>query len=346
MRKEWNIKELLPNLDGTNEILYNAIPRICNSVGIIYGSGKLNNSNGEGVFRSADNWGIVTPLVSLPKGSGKISSMYMVSDTVIMVGTSFGQLFRFASPFSAVTKVMQMTTVGAYPVSWSWTSKGNLVFVSEYGWKGDTNNSRRVYKSPDAGVTWAEVYQIPQVSGTHIHKILLDPYTDILWVSNGDTVPRLTKLDPPDYTVGTVISTAIQPTWGIVFEDYILWIQDNAPSGVYKMLKSDNSLSLVLNLATDFPSYRDTAYGAITDPTGRVFYATHPDVYNSLPCGFFTSDPPHDNWELICEIKGLQNHRIGITHFVKADINGVIAVYSGSSFTNRRTVYISKSVRV
>ncbi len=69
---------------------------------------------------------------------------------------------------------------------WSFASDShNNLYLGEYGPR-DRGFSKKVWKSTDLGQTWKVVLQIPDVEGTHIHRVAVDPYTGAVWVTNGD----------------------------------------------------------------------------------------------------------------------------------------------------------------
>ena len=340
MRKSWAVQEVYPVRNTDGSILYGCAPFCETPNGNIYGAGNIGVSDRMYILVSSDNWQTLTTLLQLPLGAGKISGMLAISDTVLLISTFLGNIYRSVAPFTQSTLVLTMTTPGAYAVNWNMTFKGNLVFVSEYGNKTTGDNARRIYMSLDGGETFTECYQTYHGVNAHIHKTIIDPFTDKLWVANGDLpgVRALTRLDGPGYTTGAVISNAIQPTGGVVFEDYILWVQDSSPYGVYKMVKADNSLSLVLDLSTNFPTYADTSYDMIEGIDGEVFIATHPDTVLGLPCGIWRSSPPHTDWQLISHMDGFLNTAIGVSRFISATEVGVLAVAN-------RTINISQVLR-
>lgn len=320
MRTDWTIK-----INYKHEV----IPYCTFTDGTVVGGGKIDGVSGQYVVFSTDDWNTVTRKFSIPVGSARITAIYPVNDNTLLVGTNSGRVYRSIAPFNTCTEVLKMTGTLGYPWTWSFTSKGNLVFTSEYGMKdiSPEANARRVYKSTDGGVTWTQNYIIPHTNNAHVHKILLDPFTDILWVTNGDgaSVRGVTKLIPPDYTQAEIVFTSIQPTGGIAFPDFIIWIQDNAPYGVYKHTKSTNSLELILDLTKDFPEYADTGFeGLIYNPDEKcIYYGTNPSVNKTKTTGVFRSLYPFNQWELIAAYPNVNDIYKGINHFAKCK-NGII----------------------
>lgn len=342
MRKSWTMKEIFPARSAVGGIIYNHAPFTKTPNGKIFGSAIIPGATGEAIVISTDNWGTLSPACYMPPGSGKVSSMYAVNDNTLLIGTITGKIYRTVNPFSTLTLVMTMTTPLAYPRPWSFAGKGNVVFVGEYGNKNTSNNARRVYRSIDAGVSWAEVFQIDNVVGAHVHKLLLDPFTDVLWVCSGDFAQaKIRKVDPPNYNVGTIISTTLQPTGGIAFQDFILWCQDGTPYGVIKQNKADNSFSVVLDLATEFPNYADTIYHAmILDSNNKLYIATSPDVKRG-DVGLFSSNFPYDHWVLEAQVPKAAHGKVGIDHFISVDSDnlGIIALYQhGETGTGKKGV--------
>ena len=70
---------------------------------------------------------------------------------------------------------------------WSMSSdRCNNIYIGEYGPKG-VNQSKQVWKSSDLGKSWSVIFRAPNEEGVHIHLVAVDPYTQALWVSYGDT---------------------------------------------------------------------------------------------------------------------------------------------------------------
>jgi hypothetical protein len=69
---------------------------------------------------------------------------------------------------------------------WSFASDSqNNLYLGEYGPR-DRGLSKKVWKSADLGQTWKVALQIPDVDGAHVHRVAVDPYTNEVWVTNGD----------------------------------------------------------------------------------------------------------------------------------------------------------------
>lgn len=60
------------------------------------------------------------------------------------------------------------------------------VYLGEYPL--GANDSPRILRSDDYGRTWTTVVELPEVR--HVHAIQVDPYTDEMWVTTGDTDPQ------------------------------------------------------------------------------------------------------------------------------------------------------------
>ncbi len=81
-----------------------------------------------------------------------------------------------------IVKIIEKSSV----LWWSIASdkKGNL-FIGEYGPK-KKNLSKNVWKSTNNGDTWSIIFRAPNIDGTHIHRVAVDPFTDFLWITHGD----------------------------------------------------------------------------------------------------------------------------------------------------------------
>ena len=147
------------------------------------------------------------------------------------------------------------TYVTANMYDWSLQVYGQKVLMTEYGSRDSLHDDwGRVWYSEDCGVTWKEVFQtrnhisegvsdgISQPS--HTHGIMIDPYSDTIWVIVGETNRNLFYTDKgmqagdADWTCLPIREQLILPQLaymqvvnGYPFKDRIVFGSDNSGIG-------------------------------------------------------------------------------------------------------------------
>lgn len=76
---------------------------------------------------------------------------------------------------------------GGTALGWSLASdKAGNLFVGEYG-PLSAGVANRLWRSGDLGHSWEVIFEAPERDGVHIHRVAVDPYTQDLWVTHGDS---------------------------------------------------------------------------------------------------------------------------------------------------------------
>ena len=138
--------------------------------------------------------------------------------------TGMAQLFRSAD--GGVSFALVLDIISGAPYHWNIASKDGIMFLSEYGYKGSSDNARRIYRSLDFGSTWHIVFEPPPTYNWHNHKIII---TDAwaVYQSIGD-MPHNHIIRSLDY--GNTWELAIEnlhPTAAVQIGNYILWGLDS-----------------------------------------------------------------------------------------------------------------------
>lgn len=308
-----------------NRKMMDCIPMAVDSNGRVYGIARLGVTTGEPVevLVRATNWkGDFSVRATIGKNGTLVAHVALINDDILLISYLNGDVDRYVVSSNTKTNVFSFTI--GYASTWSITSKGDLVFAGEYGPKSLPDNSRRVYKSTDAGQTWELAFETDNSNQAHIHKVLLDPYTDVLWVSQGDgsVNQKIFKVEPP-YTTPVVDATGYQPTDGVATENYILWGKDSGTRGVLRYNKFTGEYDIPLDLSgTPYAAY---IFSMAKDSLGNVYAGTYPynlngniaektSLWKGLP-------PDYSAWELIGEYP---THRGSIRHIVTATASDVL----------------------
>ncbi len=161
------------------------------------------------------------------------------------------------------------TIHGGSAIRWSIASdKRNNLYVGEYGPK-EINLSKRVWASNDFGKSWRVIFQAPNQNGVHIHRVAVDPYTDNLWITNGDT---------PEFS-GTYLSTDQGSHWtyirnsaatAVLFtKNSIYWGKDSLKGEVTEYDRHTKQFQTVLD-ASDFGNYGGSIYSIAAESSGLI----------------------------------------------------------------------------
>lgn len=152
-----------------------------------------------------------------------------------------------------------------------------VVYLGEYPLGGETEP--RVLRSTDAGRTWESYRALPEVR--HVHAVQVDPYTDELWLSAGDTdeQSRIGRLDDDGLDV---VGTGSQ-RWRAVDLTF-------TPEAVYWGVDSSyTETNPILRLDRDAIGDDDPELTELVDAGNSVFYAESLDVDGTQWLAFTTA---------------------------------------------------------
>lgn len=186
-------------------------PLAINEDGVMYGIDNLGFSLSKAVHR----W-LQTNVVY--NSHSKILSLHALSSGAFLFGTSDGGVYRIEN--DVITKVFEYPT--GYMEMWSVSSHQSKVVIGQYGAKGECFN---VYISQDDGRNFDLLYTIPYHENSHVHHPMYDPYTDDIWVSNGDGPTWCLRKSSPPYDEWEVMAYD-DPTAMIATKDYVLLGKD------------------------------------------------------------------------------------------------------------------------
>ncbi|MDR2182677.1 MAG: hypothetical protein LBE55_00725 [Clostridiales bacterium] len=225
------------------------------------------------------------------------------------IGTA--ELFKSSDGGETFQKVLDIAA-GA-PMRWNITSRGGMMFVSEYGYKWLPNNARHIYRSLDFGETWTTIYTPPQILDYHNHKILMTADGIIYQaVGDGQNAQIIRSVDN-GYNWTQVIS-GFQPTSGIAFENHILWGLDGGPwMGIARYDRHTGEMTRAFTLPPPFfgPAYdmimaHNIIYTAFLSYGGYEF-----------PASIWYSRDEGETWHLLGYIeKSVVHQGIGLNHIV------------------------------
>lgn len=209
-------------------------------------------SASRGLYRSVDNgetWNRIYKSGSLSFPTGVTSSGEVVLLTVRDDGGQYTEVWMSETLDSDDdenwSKVITASS-GMFSTAYGKSVRGNVVLYSVYGNKDPLNPPRHLYISRDYGRTFAEVEvraiaDMPDVNHFHLHDCEYDPFTDRIWVSNGDQSNSAIQFSDDWGESWHVISGVSQATNIIALPDRILLGTDGWPDG-FKVIYKNNLL--------------------------------------------------------------------------------------------------------
>jgi len=143
------------------------------------------------------------------------------------------------------TKVITASS-GHFSPSYGKSVRRNVVLYTTYGDKDALNPPRHLYISRDFGRTFVEkevraIADMPDANHFHLHDCEYDPFTDRIWVSNGDRDNSAIQFSDDWGESWYVISGKSQSTNIIALPDRILLGTDDKPDG-FKVIYKNNLL--------------------------------------------------------------------------------------------------------
>ena len=218
------------------------------------------------------------------------------------VGT--GELHKSTNGGRSFAKVLDIES--GVPLNWNIASRNGTMFVSEYGYKGNSgNNARRIYRSLDFGNAWAIVYEPAPRAEWHNHKTLITS-RGVVYQSIGDGENAQIIRSTDNGGSWSVAVEGLHPTSAVEFENHILWGLDaGSRPGIVRYDKNSGEITQPLLLPPPFngPAYGMTASGGIVyavflsyegyEHPASIFYSRDEGVSWNL-FGYIVKTDPSD----------------------------------------------------
>ena len=220
---------------------------------------------------------------------------------------------------SDFVKIKQIN--GGCPVWMSISSDRDYVYIGEYGPK-KPNVSKTVWKHNLNSGQWDIIFQAPLNSKSHIHRVAVDPYTNYLWVTIGDTRKNRGVFLSKDQGESWQQVLDSQAT-GIAFStDKIYWGEDKKDYGwVSATDKQGNNSAVVFN-AKNFGNYAGSIYNLVALPDGGLLVPImkYADSDNAASLWHFDQQ----NWELLMIFESLPGQGKDTSGIAGPDKNGFV----------------------
>ena len=289
--------------------------------------GRLYGKSGRTLYISNDRFESKKVLFNFPD---IISGIYCMPDGTLFVATDNdtwdpkkpGRIYR--SLDDGTTFALVKDLVCSCALNWSFTSDfwGNL-YVGEYGPKG-LGISKEVWKTSDRGETWEVIFRAPDTDNTHIHVVAVDPYTDHLWVVNGDGDGYNGIHVSTDYGITwTTVRRNSQPTSVVFTEDAIYWGEDNIDGIVTRYDRGTGEFKAVFT-ASRHGNYGGSVYAMTCGPSGLIYASmVKYGIYDHIPALWVGKD---DTWKPLIHLDVIPDTGQGFTTISEPDANGYIYV--------------------
>lgn len=194
------------------------------------------------IYKSTDGWVTAEPRMLV--GTVRCIHNLGAGTALVSIGSS---VYHYDDTALSLTEVIAFPS--GYAEVWNFTQVGDIVFVGEYGQKDQADNPRRIYKSTDRGESFTLACTLDNVNGAHVHKVLYDPATEVLWAAQGDPPnSKIFRVPGPNHDTPVLDEAGYQPTAGVVVGDYILWGKDGGTTGVLRYHKPTETYDQPLDL--------------------------------------------------------------------------------------------------
>jgi len=234
-----------------------------------------------------------------------------------------GQLFR--SRDKGVSFELVLDFKSGVATSWNMASDDRgFVYVSEYGYKRLPNNSRRIYRSKDDGLTWELIYSPEEQDQYHNHIVVIDNQnSDIIYQSVGDYHNACIMKSTDGGNTWKVIVRGYHPTSAVQFDDYIVWGLDSSPyCGIAILDKKSDIIENTFILPEGYGgSVYDMLYANDVIYAGFLSYAGY-----EWDGTIFISKDKGKTWEKYANWPKTPEQAIGFLKFTALGDYGFIAV--------------------
>ena len=224
------------------------------------------------LYRIADGGARVTAVHTFPS---HINGVHVTLGGVIIVATdddwwnptSLCRLYR--SRDGGATFEVVKAFRGGSALWWSLASdSAGSLYVGEYGPRG-VGQSKRVWKSTDDGDTWSVAFRALDVDGVHLHRIAVDPYTDDVWVTQGDAGYQATFVSRDHGATWNWVRDS-QATSVVFTPEAIYWGEDSYRGQVTRFSRTSQVFETVLDASTE-GNFGGSVYDMAVGRTGLVY---------------------------------------------------------------------------
>lgn len=236
------------------------------------GQGDVYGSRGPELFRVVDDGERANKLFSFEH---RISAIHERMDGLLIVTTDDGRwepkkpcrVYRSLDGGQHFEKIK--TIEGGTVLWWSLDSdKSGRLYLAEYG-PQKQGMSKTLWRSDNDGDDWKIIYQAPDKDKVHLHRIAVDPYTDMLWLTTGDGKNR-EMLRSDDHGETWLQIDRLQSTAVAFSEDAIYWGRDKkGKPGVLRYDRDTQRFKSYFD-PRDYGNYGGSVYDMVRLPSGEL----------------------------------------------------------------------------
>ncbi len=198
--------------------------------------------------------------------------------------------------------------------------QGNL-YVGEYGPK-KPGVSKNVWKREAATGLWSIIFQADVKSDAHIHRVAVDPSTQNIWVTTGDTRKNRGAYVSTDKGTNWQYKLDSQATAVVFANNKIYWGEDRIDYGGIVTTSNLGDAAVEVFNAADRGNYVGSIYEMLLLPDESVLapimkYADK----NNIASLWYGKDK---NWRLLMEFESLPGQGVDNSSIAGPDKNGFI----------------------
>lgn len=189
------VKERVMWVEVHNEGVFNPRPTWVfeHDDGTLYGIGGGNNTKLMKSVDKGDTWTVVYNFTEY----GNTRSVFVTRKNVILQ-TVIGGIMRSADGGETFTKVLDFTHPETVTMPWSYAEDWDgVIYCGQYGnirpdgQQTGYVNVAYLWRSFDEGLTWERIDFFIDKTDKHLHKVMVDRYTNRLYVTIGDGIKQL-----------------------------------------------------------------------------------------------------------------------------------------------------------
>jgi hypothetical protein len=193
------------------------------------------------------------------------------------------------------------------------------LYVGEYGPRGP-GQSKRVWKSQDYGESWQVVFTAPDSNGLHLHRVAVDPFTDEVWVTHGDS-PFQGVYRSRDQGATWYLERRSQPTAVAFTREAIYWGEDSYRGQVTRCDRQSGQCTAVLEAALLGP-YGGSVYDMAVGRQGLIYVPMVKYAEQTHKPTLWVGDGT--TWKLLMVLRGKPGAAAGFQHLSPPDRQGYL----------------------
>jgi hypothetical protein len=229
-----------------------------------------------------------------------VHSVFPATNGYLYAGLGTGVVWR--SVDNGANWTLECTTTGGYPQPWSWAeaSDGTLFFGEYTGPPLAGENHVYIWRSVDDGDTWVRRDGLNGFSNKHVHVVMLDPETDRLYVSIGDTPKTCYYSDDHGDTWTELFAITDKGFTGITSTAAARFFGDDRAAPANRILKTTDDITPTIAYIPSW-EYNDSYIEVASIHGTNTLFATiwNEDQRDTQKSVLLRSDDAGATWQVI-----------------------------------------------